>query len=223
MSNGKVKVNTISQQAYSILKKAILAGDYGPGYWLQEKELAKDLGVSRSPIREALKQLAADGLVDEIPNKGTFVKEFTTKEIIEVYEVREMLEEYAIQHLEGKIKEDQIEKLKSYRDDFEYYHKKGDIDKYIELDSKFHRYLIECTDNGVLLDVYRKVRNINRLFRIISWSTQKRFDRFQKDHVKMIDCIIKGDFKKASEICAAHISLARDTAVKHLEHETIED
>ena len=223
MPTKKIKVNTISQQAYSILKKAILDGDYGPGYWLQEKELAKELGVSRSPIREALKQLSADGLVDDIPNKGTFVKEFSTKEIIEVYEVREMLERYAIEHLDGKIGKEQEEKLKAYREEFIKYHGEGDVDKYIDADSRFHRYLVECTDNSVLFEVYRKVRNINKLFRIISWSTQKRIDRFQDDHLKMIDCIIKGDFKTAGKISASHISLAKDTAVGHLEHEEIKD
>ena len=121
-TNKKLQVNTISHQIYSIIKKAIVSGEYAPGFWLQEVELSKELGVSRSPVREALKQLSADGLVKEIPNKGTFVREFTQKEIIEIYEIRELLESYAILNLP----KEQQKKLTDYKKDFQKYHKEDE-------------------------------------------------------------------------------------------------
>ena len=83
-----------------ILKDDICEGRFAPGQWLQENELAERLCVSRSPIREALRQLASDGLVVEIPNKGVFVKEFTARDIEEIFDLRVLLEDYAISKLQ---------------------------------------------------------------------------------------------------------------------------
>ena len=79
-------IKTIRNQVYQILKDDICEGRFAPGQWLQENELAERLCVSRSPIREALRQLASDGLVVEIPNKGVFVKEFTARDIEEIFD-----------------------------------------------------------------------------------------------------------------------------------------
>lgn len=220
MATKKLKVNTISQQVYSIIKKGIVSGEYQPGFWLQEVELAGELGVSRSPVREALKLLAADGLVKEIPNKGTFVREFNDKEIMEVYEIRELLESHAILNLPARLSKEQIAKFKSYKTDFEKYHKEDDLDSYIQTDSKFHRYIIECCDNSILMELYSKVRNMNMLFRIFSLSTKKRFDESQIEHSDIIDKLIKGDYKGAEIINKTHLTYAKDTALEHLHKET---
>ncbi len=216
MAPNKLQVNTISRQVYSIIKKAIVSGEYEPNYWLQEVELSKELGVSRSPVREALKQLSADGLVKEIPNKGTFVREFTEKEIIEVYEIRELFETYAILHLPKKLSIEQIEKMEEYKRNFEKYHREDDLDMYIEVDSKFHRFIMECADNSIMLELYRKVRNMNMLFRIYSLSTRKRFDDSQTEHTDIIDNLVCGKYKEAAKINQVHLSYAKETAMKHL-------
>ena len=107
----------MSHQVYQILKDEIISGVYQPNDWLQEKDLAAKLNVSRSPVREALRQLAADGLVREVPNKGMFVRAFTPKEITEIFEVRKMLESYSILALKDKLTEAQKEVLQQYRDE----------------------------------------------------------------------------------------------------------
>ena len=94
------RIKTIRNQVYQILKDDICEGRFAPGQWLQENELAERLCVSRSPIREALRQLASDGLVVEIPNKGVFVKEFTARDIEEIFDLRVLLEDYAISKLQ---------------------------------------------------------------------------------------------------------------------------
>ena len=98
MASAKRPIMTMKHQIYQILKKEICDGNFPPGQWLQEKELAEKLNVSRSPVREALKQLVDEGLAIEYPNKGVFVKEFTVKDIEEIYEVRILLESYAIKN-----------------------------------------------------------------------------------------------------------------------------
>lgn len=215
----KIKVNTISQQVYSILKKEIVSGTYKPGDWLQEMELAKNLEVSRSPIREALRQLTADGLVVEIPNKGSFVREFTEKEIREIFEVREMLESYAIRHLNRQWSQEELEVFKTYREDFHRLYNEGNLDDYIVVDSRFHRFLVECTGNSILLDLYQKVRNMNMLFRIMSLSTKERFDESLKEHVSIIDNLLKGNSSEADLINRVHLAYARDTAIAHIQNQ----
>ena len=209
----KAKVNTISQQVYSIIKKEILSGTYKPGDRLQEMELAQKLEVSRSPIREALSQLNADGLVVDIPNKGSFVREFTEEEIREIFEVREMLESYAIRHLNKQWSQAEKETFKTYREDFERLYDEGNLDEYIVVDSKFHRFLVSCTENSILLDLYQKVRNMNMLFRIMSLSTKERFDESLKEHVSIIDNLLKGNSSEADLINRVHLTYARDTAI----------
>ncbi len=212
-------VMTMSHQVYQILKEEIISGIYRPNDWLQEKELAAKLNVSRSPVREALRQLAADGLVREVPNKGMFVRAFTPKEITEIFEVRKMLESYSILALKDKLTEAQKEVFQQYREELTQCHAANDLENYIEADSAFHRYIVECTGNTILMDLYRKVRTMNMLFRIFSLSTQQRFDESQKEHVTIIDSLLANDMEQALQINDRHLSLAKDTAVKHIPFE----
>ena len=106
-------INTIRGQVYELLKQAICDGEFEPGQWLQENELAEKLSVSRSPIREALRQLAADGLVIEVPNKGVFVREFTAKDIEEIFDIRVLMENYAIDKMNEHLTEEDSTQLKN--------------------------------------------------------------------------------------------------------------
>ncbi len=223
MPDKKLQVNTISHQVYSIIKKSIVSGEYGSNYWLQEVELSKALGVSRSPVREALKLLAADGLVVEIPNKGTFVREFNEKEIIEIYEIRELLESYAIRHLAPELSAEQKNTLENYKSEFIKYFNQDNLEMYTQVDTDFHRYIIECTGNNILMELYRRVRNMNMLFRIYSLSTQKRFVDSKTEHINLVDDLINGNYEDAVELNAIHLSFAKETAMQHLRNQNKEE
>ncbi len=219
MREKKPTVITISQQVYQIIKEEIIAGVYKPGDWLQEKELAGKLQVSRSPVREALRQLLADGLVTEIPNKGIFVRSLSPKEITEIFEVRKMMEGNAVLSLKGKLTDREKEELTGYRDDFIRLHKENDLERYIQVDSAFHRYLIQCSGNSILNELYRKVRYMTMMFRIFSLSTKERFDESQQEHVDIINCLLADEMEKAEQINNRHLALARDTAIEHIPFE----
>ena len=90
------RIITIKQQVYEILRDDICNGIYAPGQQIQEVELSKKLEISRSPIREALRQLVSEGLAVEYPNRGVFVKTYTAKDIEDVFDLRILLESYAI-------------------------------------------------------------------------------------------------------------------------------
>ena len=210
------QVKTISRQVYQILKEEITSGVYKPNDWLQEKELADRLQVSRSPIREALRQLAADGLAVEIPNKGMFVRSFSLKEIMEIYEIRRMMESSALRSLKGKLTKEMKRTLESFREDFIRLHQEGNLDEYTSIDSAFHRYIIECTGNTILMELYRKVRTMNMTFRILSLKDKERFDESQKEHVQIIDYMIADEMEKASDVNDAHLTLAKESAIQQI-------
>lgn len=135
MASVKRPIMTIKHQIYQIIKKEICNGNYVAGQWLQEKELAEQLNVSRSPVREALKQLVDEGLAIEYPNKGVFVKEFTVKDIEEIYDVRILLESYAIKNSVKTLTSKNIQELMETLQLLVKYYEKNDLTHYIEVDT----------------------------------------------------------------------------------------
>jgi len=115
-------VVNIRTQVYNVIKENICGGRYEPGQRLNEVELASSLNVSRSPVREALRRLAADGLVEEKPNRGVFVREFTPQNIQEIFDVRVLLESYCIQRSVQFMTNEQKQELIHCLDQITYYH-----------------------------------------------------------------------------------------------------
>ena len=113
------KVNTIREQVYEIIKNNITSGVYPSGKWLQEMEIANELNVSRSPVREALRQLGADGLVVEVPNKGVYVREFTKELMEDILEARLAIENYAIIRISSQLTADEKKTLEMFAEQFE--------------------------------------------------------------------------------------------------------
>ena len=148
-------IKTIRNQVYQILKDDICEGRFAPGQWLQENELAERLCVSRSPIREALRQLASDGLVVEIPNKGVFVKEFTARDIEEIFDLRVLLEDYAISKLQHHLTTADMQQLIDCLNEMERLHAQKNLRAYTDMDSKLHGLLIELCggEAGPIVDV----------------------------------------------------------------------
>ena len=136
-------VQTIRSQIYQILRNALWRGEFTPGQRLQEIDLANQLHVSRSPVREALRQLAADGLVIEIPNKGVYVKTFTAKDIDEIFDVRLMLESYAIRRSPQNMTDGQRAHLMEILQVLEQTHESGDLDRYVVADDDLHKQIIQ--------------------------------------------------------------------------------
>jgi len=217
-------ISTMRSQVYQIIKESICNGDYTPGQWLQEKELAEQLSVSRSPVREALRQLAVDGLVIEMPNKGVFVKEFTTKEIEEVFDMRVLLENYAIEHIIVPVAENDKKMLHACIKNLEVAHKNGDLRLYITLDTELHEMLIKLCGNSVLEEMYEKVYSMIQQFRIYSLISKVRFNESLDEHRRIVKFVLEGDAHQAQAINKLHLQLARDKILDYLkEHKLSED
>ena len=189
MPSVKRPIMTMKHQIYQIIKKEICNGNYVAGQWLQEKELAEQLNVSRSPVREALKQLVDEGLAIEYPNKGVFVKEFTVKDIEEIYDVRILLESYAIKNSVKTLTSKNIQELMETLQLLVKYYEKNDLTHYIEVDTQLHQYIINLGGNSLIVDTYRRIYSQSQQFRIYSLTTQRRFDDSVTEHRSIVENI----------------------------------
>lgn len=202
-------VQTIRSQIYKIIRSSLWKGEYTPGQRLQEVELANQLHVSRSPVREALRQLAADGLVIEIPNKGVYVKEFTERDIDEIFDVRLMMETYAIRRSKPAMTDGQHNHLIDILHTLEQAHNSGDLDSYVAADDELHKQIVRLGENSLVEDLYYRVRSMNQQFRVRSLCSHNRFHESLSEHRDLITALVTGDLEKAIQINASHLELAR--------------
>jgi DNA-binding GntR family transcriptional regulator len=210
------RVKTIRGQVYQILRSDICSGKYGPGFWLQEKELAEALGVSRSPVREALRQLVSDGLVIEVPNKGVFVKEFTLRDIDEIFDMRVMLESYGIQKSRRNLTSVRRQKLFELLDTLERSCITGDMEQYVKADEELHIRIVELGGNSLVESTYDRVRSMNQQFRVLSLASHQRFTESVEEHRRLIHALAVGDIATAEEAMRIHLELARRTIKEQL-------
>jgi DNA-binding GntR family transcriptional regulator len=141
-------VKDLKGEVYKILRQAIADGTLVPGERLKETELEKTLDVSRTPIREALNQLSKDGFVEIIPRKGTFVKLWTLEEALEILLLREVLEGLAARLATSRLKEEEVDALAGYLDDYE----RGEME-YIESDRRFHEDIVRACGMNRLIEL----------------------------------------------------------------------
>lgn len=213
--------NTIKQQVYQIIKEQICSGHYRPGEWLQENELANIMKVSRSPVREALRKLAGDGLVVDVPNKGVFVKEFTPKDMEDIFDLRLMLESYAIQKSPLNLTDEKRNLLSDCMLQLKQAYEANNLPLYIDIDTDLHNAIIGLSGNALVESTYEKVHSMIKQFRIYSLTGKQRFDESIKEHADIVNLILAGDVMQADRICRTHLELAKEKILEHMsEHNT---
>lgn len=190
---------------FNTLRQAILRGELKPGERLMEIQLANKLGVSRTPIREAIRKLELEGLVLMIPRKGAEVAEITEKSLRDVLEVRRALEELAVQIACDKITSDQIEELRTSAKEFEAVLKDGDITKIAEADVKFHDVIYLATDNQKLIQLLSNLREQMYRYRVEYLKRTDFHPKLIAEHEEIIDTIEKKQKDAATKVVCQHI------------------
>ena len=201
--------NTIRDQVYQLLKNEICEGVYEPGYWLQEKELAQRLRVSRSPVREALLQLSRDGLVKNIPNRGVFVREFSIQDIEDVFDLRIMMESFAILHTRPELGSQEKETLLELLGHIDRTHATGDRKSYIAADIQFHHYLIQLCGNQFLVKSYSDIYSMIKQFCIYSLIDLARFNNSMSEHRQIVHALVTGRIEEAEKHNRLHLELTK--------------
>ena len=190
---------------FNTLRQAILRGELKPGERLMEIQLANKLGVSRTPIREAIRKLELGGLVLMIPRKGAEVAEITEKSLRDVLEVRRALEELAVELVCEKITDEQIQDLKDAAEEFKESLKDGDITRIAEADVKFHDVIYMATDNQKLIQLLNNLREQMYRYRV---EYLKRSDFHQQlidEHEEIIETIESGQKDRAVQVVCQHV------------------
>ena len=198
---------------FNTLRQAILRGELKPGERLMEIQLANKLGVSRTPIREAIRKLELEGLVLMIPRKGAEVAEITEKNLRDVLEVRCALEELAVQLACERIDDEGLEQLKSAALHFRDVLDSDDITKVAGADGAFHDVIFEATDNRRLIQLLNNLREQMYRYRIEYLKKKECYPQLIAEHKAIIDAIAAGDKEKATGITGQHINNQVNTVV----------
>lgn len=190
---------------FNTLRQAILRGELKPGERLMEIQLANKLGVSRTPIREALRKLELEGLVNMVPRKGAEVADITEKSLRDVLEVRKALEELSVQLTCEKITEEEIEELKRVAERFKDTLDDQDVTKIAEADVAFHDVIYTATDNQKLILLLNNLREQMYRYRVEYLKKEEAYPQLIAEHEELIDNISKRNKEEATRIMCEHI------------------
>lgn len=198
---------------YEELKRQILIGEIAPGTRMMEVELADDMGVSRTPVREAIRKLEKEGLVSIEPRRGAYASDISIKDMVDVMEVRQDLEGMAAGLAAAKAtdseKADLITATEEYRNAVE----SGDVEEIIKWDEAFHKLIVNCSGNKTLVQLVSQVQELALRFRYIYYDDFSRFEGQPQEHKEIVDAIVSGDAEKARRAADEHISRLKEFVI----------
>ena len=178
-----------------LLEEAILEGDLKPGERLRAEALAQRFGTSRTPVREALLQLEAQGLVDVEPNRGAVVRSFDRDDLFDLYQLRALLEPRAAALAAPRISEQEIEAL----------HALCEAEDHMAANEAFHRIILEAAGSPRLLDAMRAATGIPRTFRSVFWHDERQREESLMCHRRLVGAFNARDADLAEAVMRMHI------------------
>jgi len=196
----------LSQKVYRILKKRIIEGDFKPREKILEVKISKQLGVSRTPIREALRRLVAEGFVAISPNQGAVVNEVSMEDIEGVLQIRSVLDGLAARLAVKVITEEEIGELENCIKHMEYYNNKNDALAFIKMDAEFHELIYEICGNRQLINIHGNLDNIFYGFRVKALIISDKLHIFLEEHKKIVEAIKMRNSLKAEMLSRRHAS-----------------
>lgn len=201
---------------FKTLRQAILTGELKPGERLMEIHLANKLGVSRTPIREAIRQLELEGLVIMVPRKGAMVASITQKSMRDVLEVRLALEKLAVELASERITDEQKEELKNALHNFEEVVKSGDASLIAKADVAFHDVIFEATGNMRLGQLANNLSEQMYRYRFEYIKDESGHNRLVDEHRRIYDAIAAADAKKATDEISNHIKHQEESIIRQI-------
>ena len=205
---------------FNTLRQAILRGEFKPGERLMEIQLANKLGVSRTPIREAIRKLELEGLVIMIPRKGAEVADITEKSLRDVLEVRKALEELAVQLACEKITQEELEELEKAGENFKKVLKRSkDITEVAEADVRFHDVIYMATDNHKLIHLLNKLREQMYRYRLEYIKDADKRQILMVEHEHILKALTLRHIQEAKMAVREHIDNQEITILKNLKEQ----
>ncbi len=207
------------------LRHLILEGEYGPKKRLIEEQLAEKLGVSRTPVRQALTMLDVEGLVEIAPNKGAMVCSFGIEEVRDVYDLRAVLEGYAARRAASHIGEAELERLGRLCEEMEglgshFSDHEGGIQRLVSLNQEYHGTIVDAGRNRRLGRLVRHAVEVPLVFKTFFWHTPHERTISNHHHRQILKALEAGDADRAEIVMREHIYEGRDFVMRVLEEET---
>ena len=195
----------LSQKVYRVLKTEIVKGFLEPGTKLLENKLAEEMHVSRTPVREAIQKLAAEGLIKIAPNQTLIVTEISLEDIKEVLQIRGMLEGLATRVAAQKITRQEIEELEEIVTQMGLYVTKKDLTSYCKVDDEFHNLILNICGNKWIINIRDNLGNIIYRYRIRSLSIPGRLKNSLEEHRKIMESLKKHNSEDADRLSQIHM------------------
>jgi DNA-binding GntR family transcriptional regulator len=195
------------------LQKLIIEGVLAPGIKLNEREVCERLGISRTPLREAMKVLASEGLIEIVPNRGAFVSKMNDTEIWEAFEVMSGLEALSGELAAERISPAEIADIQQLHDEMLVCRKKNDLPGYYSRNQTIHNKINEAARNSVLRQIYQSINRRLLALRFKSNFKEAKWDRAIQDHEEMIAALEARDGKRLATILRQHLLEKRDAVM----------
>ena len=190
---------------FNTLREAILKGELKPGERLMELQLAAKLGVSRTPIREAIRMLEQEGLAVTIPRKGAEVAKMTEKDMEDVLQIREALDELAAKIACEQISEEQLEELVATMHEFEESTKTDNVKKIAEADVKFHDIIYQSTGSPKLVNMLNNLREQMYRYRVEYLKDENNYPTLMKEHKDIVEGLVRKNKTQVTETMHQHV------------------
>ncbi len=197
--------SSLRGKVFTQLRNDILNGHYQPGENLIETKLSEELGVSRTPVRESIRQLELEGLVQSIPNKGAIVKGISAQDIEDIYTIRMLIEGLASRWAAEKITGEELEELNEAIELEEFYTMKNDSNHLLQFDSRFHDIIYRASKSKPLMHTLSTFHHYVQRARIVSLNNPERARKVLEEHKAILQAITEHDADKAERLTTEHV------------------
>lgn len=212
--SGHYDKHSLRWKVYHALRYDILHGRYADGEFINETAIAKELGVSRTPVREAILQLEYEGLLQTVPNRGTFVNGILEEELCDIYEIRLKIEGLVTKRATQKITEDSLKDLQHILELMGFYYEKNDVEHFILQDELFHNLIYDISKSRTLKHILKDYHQYTERYREISVLCKGRMEATVAEHNKIFEAMKAGDAKAAQVAMENHVYNAYKNILK---------
>lgn len=217
MDRPVVRNRPLHEQAIDQLREMIVEGALKPGARISEKDLCDSLEISRTPLREALKVLAAEGLITLFARRGAAVSDLTSEKLGEKFEAIRMVEAFALSRASEDNVGPLVDQLQAIQDEMAAALAKGNVKRYFASNEQFHKAIVASTGNETLIDIHTSLSGHLRRARVFGLHSRPINHKFINEHARVIKALRKGDFAGAQKEISSHLTAVERGVLKVLE------
>jgi len=200
----------LKERAYEEIKRRLLSNHYPPGSFLAERQLAEELGMSKTPVKAALERLEHEGFITVSPQQGIVVRELALREIADQYEIRVALESFTVRAVAGKLTADQVARVRANLKAQKDIRGKCEVSRAVDLDSEFHILFAACLGNQEILRVTLQLREkMQRVITTVFQLNPGRIDSSYDEHFAIAEAVIRGDGDEAARLAELHLTVGK--------------